>query len=176
MTGMAAPSADLFQFGYVSRTHGLAGEVVVHTFDPTSTVLEEVEQVVARLKDGTERDLTIEDVREGSKGDLLVSFEGLRRRVDADALRGAGLFVRRADLEAPADGEYFQGDLVGLEAVTPEGARLGQVAEIWSTGPVPNLVIRDGDQELLVPFAEDFIREVNLEARRVVVTRPEYEE
>jgi 16S rRNA processing protein RimM len=173
---MAEPSVELFQFGYISRTHGLTGEVVVRTFDPTSTVLEEVEQVVARLKDGSERELTIEDVREGSKGDLLVSFEGLRRRVDADELRGSGLFVRRADLEEPEEGEYFQGDLVGLEAVTPEGARLGQVAEVWSTGPVPNLVIRDGTQEVLVPFAEDFVREVNLEARRVVVVRPEYEE
>jgi len=173
---MSTPSVELFQFGYVSRAHGLNGEVVVRTFDPASTALDEVDEVVARLKDGSERTLTVEGVREGPKNDLLVAFEGVESHAQADLLRGSGLFVRRADLEPPAEGEYFQGDLVGLEAVTPEGAALGQVAEVWSSGPVPNLVIRQGDAELMVPFADDFIRAVDLEQRRIVVVRPEFEE
>jgi 16S rRNA processing protein RimM len=165
-------TVDLFQFGYISWAHGLDGEVSVHTFDPASTVLEEVEQVLARPRSGGERELTIEDVREGAKGELLVTFAGLRGRVAALALVGSGLFVRRADLEAPAEGEYFQGDLVGLTAVTPEGVRLGVVEALWSTGPVPNLVIKDGDLELLVPFAEDFVVSVELEAGRLVLNPP----
>ena len=171
---MGVPSVELFQFGYVSRAHGLDGEVVVRTFDPSSTVLDEVERIVARLKDGTERELVLETVREGSKGELLVCFEGIGRRVEADVLRGSGVFVRRADLEAPAEGEYFQGDLVGLDVVTTEGVALGKVEEIWSSGPVPNLVIRLGDREEMIPFVADFVREVSLSARRIVVVRPEY--
>lgn len=167
---------ELLQFGYVSRAHGLKGEVVVRTFDPTSTVIDEVERVVVRLKDGAERELTISEVREGPGGDLLVTFEGIRTRPAADELRASGIFVKREDLEAPAEGEFFQGDLVGLEAVTAEGKRLGVVEEIWSSGPVPNLVIREGKEELLVPFAEDFVTKVDLGAKRVVIVPPQFAE
>jgi 16S rRNA processing protein RimM len=166
----------LFHFGYVSRAHGLDGEVVVRTFDPASTVLGEVERVMVRPRQGPERELELAAVREGGKGEVLVVFEGVRGRVAAQALVGSGLFVRREDLEAPAQGEYFQGDLVGLTAVTPEGQRLGVVETLWSTGPVPNLVIRDGDTELLVPFAEDFVVAVDLEAGRLVLIPPRTEE
>lgn len=176
MASTSSQGVALLHFGYVSRCHGLQGEVVVRTFDPSSTALEEAPRVVARLKDGTERELVIESVREGPKGDVLVCFAGVERREAADELRGSGLFVRREDLEAPEEGEYFQGDLVGLEAVTPEGAALGRVTEIWSSGPVPNLVVSDGQREVMVPFAAEFIREVDLAGRRVVLVPPEYQE
>lgn len=169
-------SSELFQFGYVSKAHGLDGECVIRTFDPASSVLDEVEEIVARLKDGTERVLTLREVRQGPAGDLLVSFEGISRRLQVDVLRGAGVFVRRADLEAPGEGEYFQGDLVGLDAFTPEGQPLGKVTELWNSGPVPNLVIVDeAGAELMVPFAEDFVRSVDLAGRRLVLVKPEYE-
>ena len=118
--------------------------------------------------------MAIEAAREGSGGDLLVSLEGVTTREAAEALQGAQLLAFREDLEPPAEGEFFQGDLVGLEAVTPEGRRLGRVEEVWSSGPVPNLVIREGAEELMVPFADDFIAEVDLEEQRVVVIPPEY--
>lgn len=167
---------DLLQFGYVSRAHGLKGEVVVRTFDPTSTVIDEVDRLVVRLKDGTDRELEISNVREGPGGDLLVSFDGIRTREAADELRASGVFVLRDDLEEPEEGEFFQGDLVGLEAVTAEGKRLGTVEEIWSSGPVPNLVIRDGREELMVPFAEEFVTKVDLDAGQVVIVPPVFTE
>ncbi len=167
--------SELFQFGYISRAHGLAGEVVVRTFDPASTVLEEVDVVIAKLKDGTERKLTINDVREGPGGDLLVTIKGVQSRVQADLLRGSGVFVRREDLEEPDEGEFFQGDLIGLTAVTEEGTVVGTLEEIWSTGPVPNLVIRKDAVETLIPFADDFVVKIDLEAKQIVVLVPQIE-
>jgi 16S rRNA processing protein RimM len=168
--------AELFQFGYVSKAHGLNGEVLIKTFDPNSTALDEVESIVARLKDGTERVLYLREVREGPAGEMLVSFKGYSKRIEVDVLRGSGVFVRRADLEAPEEGEFFQGDLVGLEVVTPEGAALGKVSELWNSGPVPNLVIVDGaGVELMIPFVDEFVKSVDLEKATIVALRPEYE-
>ncbi|MGZ6076340.1 MAG: ribosome maturation factor RimM, partial [Myxococcaceae bacterium] len=67
-----------------------------------------------------------------------------------------------------------QGDLVGLEARTPEGVPLGRVTEIWNTGPVPNLVIQGTAPEpLVVPFVDEFVPEVDLQAGVLVVRPPE---
>lgn len=158
------------QFGYVSRAHGLDGEVVVRSFDPGTTVLEEIDRVLLRTRAGEERELAIDAVREGPKGEVLVSFKGVRRREDSAALTGSAVFAFREDLEAPADGEVFQGDLVGLEAFSPDGARLGRVEGLFEAGAAPNLVIRDGERELMVPLVDDFVREIDLKAGRVVVT------
>lgn len=158
------------QFGYVSRAHGLKGEVVVRTFDPASTVLDEIDRVFVRTRGGEEREYELEDVREGPKGDLLVTLKGVRRREDSEPLTGSAVFAFREDLEAPADDEIFQGDLVGLEAFSPDGARLGVVEEIFAAGPVPNLVIRDGKTEHMVPLVDEFVKEIDVAAGRVVVT------
>lgn len=160
----------LLEFGYVARVHGLHGEVGVRTFDAGSSVLFDVERVLARPREGAERELSIEAVREGSKGDLLVTFAEVDGREAAEALKGARLLAFRADLEPCEPGQYFQGDLIGLEAVTPEGELLGRVEELYDGGPVPNLVIRGGPRgELMVPFAEEFVPKVDPEAGRVVV-------
>ncbi|MEW6433750.1 MAG: ribosome maturation factor RimM [Myxococcota bacterium] len=158
------------QFGYVSRAHGLKGEIVVRTFDPASTVLEEIDRVLLRTRAGEEREYALAAVREGPKGDLLVTLKGVRRREDSEPLTGSALFAFREDLEAPADDEIFQGDLVGLEAFSPEGERLGVVEELFAAGPVPNLVIRGGGRELMVPLVADFVKEIDVAAGRVVVT------
>jgi ribosomal 30S subunit maturation factor RimM len=41
---------------------------------------------------------------------------------------------------------------------------------------VPNLVLRDGDREEMVPFAEDFVRKVDLEAGTIVIEPPRFED
>jgi len=162
------------QFGYVTKAHGLKGELVVHTFDPASTVLDEVERVWLEKDGQGGREAVVQAVREAPKGDLLVSLEGVTTREAAEALKGFTLCAFRDDLEAPGDDEVFQGDLVGLRARTPGGEALGVVEEVWSSGPVPNLVIRDGKRELMVPLVADFVREVDVKGGAVVVEPPEY--
>ncbi|MBN1206959.1 MAG: 16S rRNA processing protein RimM [Myxococcaceae bacterium] len=162
------------ELGYVARAHGIRGEVAIRAFDPGSETLEAVERVRVRTRAGEERDLRIEDLRPTPKEDIL-AFGGVETREAAEALVGATVFVYREDLEPPAEGEYFQGDLVGLTAVDEAGQELGRVEEIWATSEVPNLVIRaPGKPELVVPFADDFVPSVDMAGGKIVIRPPEY--
>ena len=162
-----------FRIGYITRARGLDGQVVVRTFDPGSLALEEVDRVLLVFADGSSRGLQIEE-RSAHGGECTLTLEGIADRTAADGLVGATVVVFREDLQPPAEGECFQGDLIGLEAVDEAGLSLGKVEEIWNTGPVPILVIRGPDRpELLVPFVDDFIRTVDLAAGRVVLHPPE---
>ena len=159
--------------GYIARARGLKGQLVVRTFDPASEALEQVHRVLLRLRDGSTRELQIADRQVGG-GDWLVTLSGVADRNSAEQLVGAQISVFREDLPHPGEGEYFQGDLIGLEAVDEAGVRLGRVEEIWNTGPVPNLVIRGPERpELLVPFADDFVISVDLGAGKVVLRPPQ---
>lgn len=166
-------SSLLLQLGYVSRAHGLNGEVGIRPFDSASETLYDVERVHLKLRDGTERTVKFDSVRDATK-DFLVGIVGVHRRDQAEALVGATVSVFREDLEPPAEGEYFLGDLMGLRAVDEQGKELGKVAEIWETGPVPNLVVRGAVGELVVPFVDEFVPTVELEKGQLVIRPPEY--
>ncbi len=167
-------STDHLEFGYVTRAHGLHGEVVVRTFDPASEVLLEVERVWVKRRDGAEQQLEVLEVAPGAEERAVVTFEGVGSREAAEALVGATLFAFREDLDQPGDGEFFQGDLVGLTAVDAQGTVLGMVEEVWNTGPVPNLVIRQAGNEWVLPMVESFVKRVDLEKKQVVIELPEY--
>lgn len=162
------------QIGYLSRAHGLRGELALRTFDPASSALEQATLLRLRLKSGEEKDLSIEGFRPADK-ELLLTLAGIASRTEAESLVGAAVFVLRTELPEPAEGEFFQGDLVGLAVFDEAGAPLGTVEEVWNTGPVVNLVIRrEGFEELIVPFADDFVPTVDLQGGRLVVRPPEY--
>ena len=56
----------------------------------------------------------------------------------------------------------------------PEGKPLGTVADVLVTGgEAPVLVLQGPCGELMIPMAEAFIREVDLEHGRLVSLRPE---
>lgn len=163
--------------GYVARAHGLKGSVVVKTFDPASTAVGEVDRLLLTPRTGAPREYEIEGLRDGPGGDLLLELEGVTTREGADAIVGATVSVHRDELEPPEEGEFFLGDLIGLEVETPDGRALGSIKEIWSSGPTPNLVIATptGGEEF-VPFAEEFVVRVDLPGRKIVLTPPVYED
>ena len=163
----------LLQLGYVSRAHGLNGELGIRPFDPASETLYDVDRLHLKLRDGSERTVELDSVRDATK-DFLVGLLGVHRREQAEALVGATVSVFREDLEPPGEGEYFLGDLMGLRAVDEQGRELGKVAEIWETGPVPNLVVRGPVGELVVPFADEFVPTVELDKGQLVIRPPEY--
>lgn len=156
--------------GYVARAHGITGELGVRTFDVGSEALDDVERLVLRGRDGAEREFTVLASRPAAK-EVLLTLDSIESRSAAEALRGSTVLVYREDIPPPAEGEYFQGDLVGLRAVSPENEPLGTVEEVWNAGPVPTLVIRGDRGELLVPFADEFVPEVDLKAG-VIRVRP----
>jgi 16S rRNA processing protein RimM len=161
--------------GYVARAHGLKGEVAVRTHDSESEVLGEVRRVWLHAPAGSGVHQIVSARR--AAREWLLRLSDVDSRETAEALRRATVAVFREDLSAPeeATGEFFQGDLVGLEAVNEEGLSLGKIEAVWNTGPVPNLVVRTAQGgELLVPFADEFVRVVDPEHGRIVLRPPEY--
>lgn len=109
-----------------------------------------------------------------SKGDMLVArIEGVAGRDAAEALKGVRLYVARRALPPAGEGEYYQVDLIGLRAETPEGAPLGTVSAVedFGAGPLIEIVLGDG-RPVLVPFTDAVVPAVDLGAGRLVVDAP----
>ncbi|HJL15822.1 MAG TPA: ribosome maturation factor RimM [Sandaracinaceae bacterium LLY-WYZ-13_1] len=162
----------LVPLGAVTRPHGVRGEVRVHRFNPDSTLLLERDTVWLRTDDAPARPMRIERAR--LHGELiLLTFEGVRGREAAEALRGQQVCVPRAELPEPDEDEHYHVDLIGLAAVDPDGRALGEVADVLRYPSVDCLAVDADDGRREVPFVEPYVVEVDLEAERVVIAHLE---
>ncbi len=102
-------------------------------------------------------------------GSMVVArLEGCGDRDAAAGLKGKDVAVPRDAMPEIQAGEYYWSDLLGLEVTTTASVRLGLVTKILETGANTVLVVQ-GEKEVLVPFIEGVIAEVDLAAGKVVV-------
>ena len=153
--------------GVVVAPHGVRGTVRVRATGSGRHLREGVEPVVAG---GRRR---ISRVRETPRG-FLLDLDGVEDRPGAASLRGEQLVLDRSELDAPGEGEFYVGDLVGLTAVSDAGEIVGTVRETFETAAHEVLVIRRGEASAVyVPFTLEHVPDVDLEAARLVVRPPE---
>ena len=99
-----------------------------------------------------------------------IRFEGYPDRTAAEALRGAIIEIDEADLRTLPEGEYYLHDLEGIEVVTAEGARIGRLKEVLTTGANDVYVIaREGKTDALIPAIADVVLAVDIEAHRMTI-------
>ena len=73
----------------------------------------------------------------------------------------------RDRLPPAEDDEFYHADLVGLAAVTPDGAPLGTVTAVhnFGAGDVIEIKPDGGGEPLLVPFTDAAVPEIDIAAR-----------
>jgi len=153
----------------IGKPHGLKGEVTVrvHTDVPD-------ERFTVGATFGTDPaangPLTLRTHRIHN-GVHLLSFDGAADRTAAEALRGTRLLVSADQTEE--DDAWYAEDLVDLEVVDPDGHVLGVVVELHDR-PVQDLLeVRLTDGRIgYVPFVEQIVPTVDVDAGRVVVDAP----
>lgn len=151
--------------GRIARPHGLNGELAV-------LVLTEVEERFAAgstlwLEDG--RTLTVEASRR--HGDrLLVRFEGIGDRTQAEALSKALLVVPESTSPDLPDGSWWDHQVIGCRVGTDTGRDLGELRDvIHTTANDVWSIVDDADTEILIPVLNDVLVEVDVAAKRIVV-------
>lgn len=103
---------------------------------------------------------------------LLVRFEGVSTREDAEQLRGSLLTVAAVERRQLTAGEYWEEDLTGLRAVSPGGDELGTVSRVdFGPGQDRLVVVTDDGAEVLVPFVDDIVGEP-LDDGTIVIDSP----
>ena len=160
--------------GRISRPHGVRGEVAVdvRTDDPD---LRLAAGAVLATEPAAAGPLTVTRSRWHS-GRLLVTFDGVGGRDQADQLRGTLLLVDSDQLEDLADPDEFRDhQLTGLTVVDPDGQPVGEVTQVLHYGQDLLVVAGSGDRagrEILIPFVSAIVPEVDLEAGQLRIDPP----
>lgn len=155
--------------GRIVGAHGVRGAVRVESFTANAA---HVTAYGALSDEAGQREFMLAIVGE-ARGRLVARIEGIGDRSAAEALCGERLYVARAALPAPAAGEYYHSDLVGLRCERRDGSAFGTVKALYDfgAGDVIEVERPDGGRVML-PFTLAVVPAVELERGRLVVEPP----
>jgi 16S rRNA processing protein RimM len=156
----------------IGRAHGIKGDVTVEvrTDEPE---LRLGPGAVLATEPASVGPLTIETGRVHS-GRLLLRFEGVSDRSGAEALRNTLLIAEIDPEELPEDPEeYYDHQLMDLDVVLADGTAVGRITEITHL-PSQDLFIveRPDGSEVMIPFVEEIVTEIDLAEQKAVITPP----
>jgi len=177
------------QIGRVIKPHGVRGEVVVDptTDDPDGRFA--VGTVLEGRQTGKTLDLTVKAVRP-HQGRLLVTFEEIPGRTEAESLRGLKFYAEPVIDED--DDSYYDHELIGLrvlnvgavtedeaharayEGAQPEPVDIGEVTGVvrGAAHRLLEVAVDDGG-EAMIPFVHAIVPIVDLDNEAIVITPPE---
>ncbi|MFC7943563.1 ribosome maturation factor RimM [Microbacterium oxydans] len=115
------------------------------------------------------REITVREYRV-MNGNPVVFFQDVEDRDAADSLVRAILWIDQ-DVDEAEDDAWFDHQLVGLEVVRDDTV-IGRVVRVEHFPAQDLLIVKAGEDEVMVPFVSAIVPTVDVQAGRVIVTPP----
>ncbi len=156
--------------GRVSRPHGVRGEVRVEIVTAYPERLAQRADFYLARPDSPDvvQRYPVEGLRL-HRETLLLKLGGCDDRNEAEELRGMLVQIPTEEAVPLEEGEYYHFQIIGAAVETESGEALGRVVEVLETGANDVYIVRGPRGELLVPAIESVVRELGLDAKRVVI-------
>jgi len=106
-------------------------------------------------------------------GHLVLKFRGMDSITEVERRIGTELVISEEELPPAEEGLFYTFHLKGCTVVTTQGESLGTVTDVLDSGGTHILKVDGKDGEILIPFAQSFLRKVDLGQRRIDVELPE---
>lgn len=161
-----------FNVGKIVNTHGIRGEVRVisktdfaeERYVPGNTLY------IFKEESDNPIEVVIDSHRVHKNFDLL-TFEGMLSIQDVEQFKGALLKVDENQLSELDEGEYYFHEIIGCKMYTDQGEEIGTIREILATGANDVWVVkRKEGKDLLIPYIEEIVTEINIDEKKVIIT------
>jgi 16S rRNA processing protein RimM len=166
-----AASDRLICIGIFGAAHGVRGELRVksYTQDPRA-----IGAYGALTDKAGARSFKFASLRFVKDDMLVVRLAGIDAREEAEKLNGVALFARRAQLPPPSEDEFYHDDLIGLEALTRQGDKLGRVIAMrnFGAGDILEIAPAEGGETLLLPFTKAVAVDIDFDRDCIVIAPP----
>ncbi len=163
---------DVYQIGNITKTHALRGEVVFHItddiFDRTDSdyLIVEVEGILVPF--------FIEEYRFRSDTSVLMKFDDIDTADQAQRLVGCRVFFEKSKAAESGEEELSLNYFVGFQVQNEDGTVIGTVEDIDDRNENWLFVVtRPDGSETLIPAHEEFITDINHEAKTLTMSLPE---
>jgi 16S rRNA processing protein RimM len=156
--------------GRISSPHGMKGEVEIVPLTDFPERFRQMDSLDLYSGGGFFRTLRITSVREyKSKGKWIVGTE-LPDRGEAERCVGMSILIDAKDRVPLPEDSFWVDDLIGLSVQDGEGNVLGVVEELISSGGHEVYEVKDKEGKLhYIPAVENFVKDIDLNSKKIVV-------
>lgn len=162
---------EKIRVGQLINTHGIRGECKVKVHTDFADERFQAKQVLFLQKPNVRHEevkVTVVSSR-WHKDHLLVVFEEIVDMTSAERYKGFDILIDKDDIEELEEGFYAY-ELIGFRVVDETGRALGIVKQIEETKANDVIRIeRSGLRDLLVPFVDAFVLEIDEEERCMTI-------
>ena len=156
----------MFIVGKIVNTHGLKGEVKVKRITDFEERFHVGSTVYIKNKDNEAIPLIIASFRTHKNHDLL-QFEEYDSIEVVEPLKGATLYIKKEQLTPLEPGEFYFHEIIGCKMYTLDGEYIGEIESILTPGANDVWVVKnDSGKEILIPYIDDVVKEVNIEEKK----------
>ncbi len=163
---------EYVRVGKIVNTHGIRGEVrIMATTDFAEERFKKGSTLyIFNSKNELVETVVVKSHRKHKNFDQVV-FEGLENINLVEQFKTMIVkFAKDKKEDVLAADEFYYEDIIGCQAVTTSGEVIGEVADIMETGANDVWVIkRKGQANVLVPYVDDFVDSIDVEAKKVVI-------
>ncbi|WP_436517701.1 ribosome maturation factor RimM [Ekhidna sp. To15] len=161
---------DCYQLGEVIKTHGLTGEVSISLEVDYPDEYKNLESVFLEQQ-GKLVPFFIDTIQI-NKNKALVKFEDVDSIDNAKSLIKSKLFLPLNTLPELAPGQYYFHDLIGCEIFEAD-LKIGEIKEVVDLNGNQLLVVDFKSKEILIPFKDEILTDVDTKAKKVKVSLPD---
>lgn len=159
----------IFNIGKIVNTQGLKGQVRVYPYTNEKERFEELDCVY--LDEQLTNKLEIQSV--GYKKNLVIlKFKGLNTINDVERLRDHPVYIdRETQGQELGEDEFYIVDLIGLKVVDEVHGEIGTLKDVYqNTAQDLYVVKRPSGPDLMIPYVDEFVQEINIEEGVIKVT------
>lgn len=158
-----------FLVGKIVNTQGLRGEVrVISTTDYPDKRFQ-IGNELYLFHPALAQPLVVTVAsRRAHKEFEILSFKGYTSINDIEKYKGGELRIPESELIENTEDEFYIHQLIGCVVVTDEGEELGEIVNVLQPGANDVWVVKGKRGEVLLPFIDDCIKEVDVHNKRVV--------
>ena len=148
---------DLIEIARISGPHGLKGKIKIIPFGDSFQRFLSYSHLIIGKNGSPLEILSAQDRRSF----YIIELAGFTNISQVEPLKGETLYIKREQLEEPVEDEYYWRDLMGLKVMDTQGAVLGEIVDIFSTGSNDVYVV-DKSKQYYIPATKDVIKEISL--------------
>src|SRR4030042_5978733 len=155
---------EVLEIGRILRFQWLAGRMKCLSYLESPAVPHDLPEVfVGRSIQGA-MPFPLEAVQNG-KDFFILKLKGIDDRDAAAKHVGSSVWISSEGRKKLPEGEYYWGEIIGLQVVTEDDQVLGRIEAVFPTGSNDVYVFRGGERETLLPAIGEVIRRVDTAGR-----------
>lgn len=162
---------NCFELGYVSKVHGLAGEVVATLDVDYPEDYKKLESVFVEENNNLVP-FFITTIRI-KKEQAIIRFEEIDSLDKAQELKGCKLFLPLDFLPTLTDEQFYFHEIIGYTVIDKNHEEIGRVDYFNSSSAQTIMVVNHQEKEILIPVTDEIIKKVNRDKKVVFVQLPE---